>query len=86
MDLTSLIIQQLAAQQAAQPVAQQAAQPHIGPAGFRTQFVNGRWVLVPTAAGRYADPALAPRVTVTPLKGGPARRLPLLRPLPHGIG
>ena len=67
MDITSLIMQQMAAQQQAKmrpdkPPARMAKQP-----GYATRFVKGKWVLVPVNGGT-SDPALVPRVTVKPLR------------------
>ena len=73
MDLTSLIIQQLAAQQAAMPRPDKPpanirrATPQPKPPGYATRLVNGKWVLVPINGGNK-DPALVPRITVTPIR------------------
>jgi hypothetical protein len=49
------------------PVKLAAQKKPPGKPGYKTAFVNGKWVLVPVNGGN-SDPALRPRVYVTPLE------------------
>jgi hypothetical protein len=49
------------------PVKLAAQKKPPGKPGYRTQQINGKWVLVPINGGN-SDPALRPRIYVTPLE------------------
>jgi hypothetical protein len=72
MDITPILAQQMMKAQGTKPVKLpvRSAPRGMRATGYKTQQINGKWVVVPTGFRKgKEDPALRPRVSVNPLNG-----------------